>query len=189
MANCFLGQERTAVGGIHATRDHHNARGVLQNTKKMHSAIHNKRRGMLTSGVALLHDNACLDTDACTWAMLEHFNWQLFDHPSLQPWSRFKRVPPAYVPEELVWDHSASTIISWWKLSNSGLAHRQLTSLTQAYKHLFPNNTSTSIPAVTTLRSSLSMYIFFVYNNYFLTACFVNSSPKVTFRIAIVFYH
>jgi hypothetical protein len=38
-------------------------------------AIQNKRRGMLTSGVALLHDTACLHTAACTQALLEHFNW------------------------------------------------------------------------------------------------------------------
>jgi hypothetical protein len=39
------------------------------------------------------------------------------------------------------------------------------------------------IPAVTTLRSSLSIYIFFLYNTgfFFLVACFVNSSPEVTF--------
>jgi hypothetical protein len=32
--NCFLGQERSADGGIHATKDHNNIRSVLQNTKK-----------------------------------------------------------------------------------------------------------------------------------------------------------
>jgi hypothetical protein len=31
--NCFLGQESSADAGIHATRDHNNARSVLQNTK------------------------------------------------------------------------------------------------------------------------------------------------------------
>jgi hypothetical protein len=37
-----------------------------------------------------------------------------------------------------------------------------LTSLTQAYKIPFPDTTSASIPVVTTLRSSLSMYVFFI---------------------------
>jgi hypothetical protein len=32
--NCFLRQERSADGGIHATRNHNNVRSVLQNTKK-----------------------------------------------------------------------------------------------------------------------------------------------------------
>jgi hypothetical protein len=31
--NCFLGQERRADGGIHATRDHNDVRSVLRNTK------------------------------------------------------------------------------------------------------------------------------------------------------------
>jgi hypothetical protein len=37
--------------------------------------------------------------------------------------------------------------------------------LTQAYKNLFPNTTSASILVVTMVRSSLSMYVFFLYNN------------------------
>jgi hypothetical protein len=32
--NCFLGQERSADGGIHTTRDHNNIRSVLWSTKK-----------------------------------------------------------------------------------------------------------------------------------------------------------
>jgi hypothetical protein len=36
---------------------------------------------MLTSGVVLLHDNAHLHTAARTRALLEHFNWELSDHP------------------------------------------------------------------------------------------------------------
>jgi hypothetical protein len=31
--NCFLGQERSADGGIHATMDHNNVRSVLRNAK------------------------------------------------------------------------------------------------------------------------------------------------------------
>jgi hypothetical protein len=34
--------------------------------KKLHRAIQNKRRGMLTSSVVLLDDNARLHTAACT---------------------------------------------------------------------------------------------------------------------------
>jgi hypothetical protein len=46
---------------------------------------------------------------------------------------------------------------------------------------LFPDK-SASILAVTMLISSLSIYIFFfVYNTFFLIACFVNSSLEVTF--------
>jgi hypothetical protein len=40
--SCFLGQERSADGGIHATRDHNNFRSVLQKTEKLHWAIQMK---------------------------------------------------------------------------------------------------------------------------------------------------
>jgi hypothetical protein len=43
--------------------------------------------------------------------------------------------------------------------------------LTEAYKNLFPITISPSILAMTTLRSNLSMYIFFVYNNIFFFHC------------------
>jgi hypothetical protein len=37
---------------------------------------------MLTSGVVFLHDNACLDTAACTQALLEYFSWESDHHPN-----------------------------------------------------------------------------------------------------------
>jgi hypothetical protein len=39
--------------------------------------------------------------------------------------------------------------------------------MTHERRSLFPDTTSASIPAVIALRSSLSMYVFFVYNNFF----------------------
>jgi hypothetical protein len=52
--------------------------------KKLHRAIQNKRCGILTSSVMLLHDNAHPHTAAHT-PLLEHFNWELFDHPPYSP--------------------------------------------------------------------------------------------------------
>jgi transposase len=40
---------------------------------------------MLTPGVVLLHDNARPHTAAGTRILLEHFNWELFDHPPYSP--------------------------------------------------------------------------------------------------------
>jgi hypothetical protein len=54
----------------------------------------------------------------------------------------------------------------------------------QAYKNLFPYTTSASILAMTILR--FSYVCVFVYNDSFLTVCFVNSSPEVNFRIALI---
>jgi hypothetical protein len=48
-------------------------------------AIQNKIGGMLTDGLVLLHENARPCTTARTRALLEHFTWELFGHPSLQP--------------------------------------------------------------------------------------------------------
>jgi hypothetical protein len=56
---------------------------------------------------------------------------------------------------------------NWWKVSKHGWAHTQKTSLTQAYKNLFPDTTNASILVVTTLGSTLHMHVFFVYNRIF----------------------
>jgi transposase len=41
--------------------------------------------GMLTSGVMFLHDNASPHKAARTRPLLEHFNWELSDHPPYSP--------------------------------------------------------------------------------------------------------
>jgi histone-lysine N-methyltransferase SETMAR len=40
---------------------------------------------MVTSSVVLLHDNARPHTAVHTRALLEHFNWELSDHPPYSP--------------------------------------------------------------------------------------------------------
>jgi hypothetical protein len=40
---------------------------------------------MLSSGAMLAHDNARPYTAARTRELLEHFNWELFDHPHISP--------------------------------------------------------------------------------------------------------
>jgi hypothetical protein len=37
--------------------------------------------GMLTSDEVILHDNERPHTAACAKALLEHINWEMFDHP------------------------------------------------------------------------------------------------------------
>jgi hypothetical protein len=55
----------------------------------------------------------------------------------------------------------------WGTVSICGWAHRWPTSLTKAYKNLFPDGTSASILVVTMLRSILSVYKLFAYSNFF----------------------
>jgi transposase len=117
-------------------------------------AIQNKRRAVL------LHDNARPHTTARTEALLEHFNWELFDHPPY--------IHDLFLSDHLFtylktgWDHRASAIMrSRLKVSKSGWADRRKTFLT--YKNVFPDTKCASIPEATTLRSSLSMYVFFLH--------------------------
>ena len=52
---------------------------------KLHHAIQNKRRGMLSRGVVLTHDNACPHTAATTQNLITTFGWEQFDHPPYSP--------------------------------------------------------------------------------------------------------
>jgi histone-lysine N-methyltransferase SETMAR len=53
--------------------------------KELCGAIQYKKHGLLTSNVVLLHDNAYPHTAARTPALLERFNWELFDHRPYSP--------------------------------------------------------------------------------------------------------
>jgi hypothetical protein len=69
--------------------------------KKNMAGYSYKRRGMLTYGVVLLHDNARPHTAARTRALLEHFNWELFA-TLLTALTSLRAIPPVYLAEELV---------------------------------------------------------------------------------------
>jgi hypothetical protein len=45
----------------------------------------NNRRGMLSQGVVMLHDNARPHTTATTQDLIATFGWEQFDHFPLQP--------------------------------------------------------------------------------------------------------
>ncbi|KAJ4436137.1 hypothetical protein ANN_18764 [Periplaneta americana] len=62
-----------------------NADRYCETLRKLRCAIQNKRRGMLTAGVVLLHDNARPHTAWRTAAVLTEFGWVLFDHPPYSP--------------------------------------------------------------------------------------------------------
>lgn len=53
--------------------------------KRLRRAIQNKRRGKLSSGIVLLHDNARPHTARTSKELLENFGWELFDHPPYSP--------------------------------------------------------------------------------------------------------
>jgi hypothetical protein len=120
---------------------------------------------MLTYGVVLLHENARPHTAARTRALLEHFNWELFD---------YRVCSPDLAPSNC---HLFTYLKNWFRsqrFNNNELMEGVKTWLSsQAYKNLFTDTTSASVPAVTTLRSSLSISVFLYCNNFsFLIACF-----------------
>jgi histone-lysine N-methyltransferase SETMAR len=53
--------------------------------KKLRRAIRNKRRGMLSRGVVMLHDNALPHTAAATQDIITTFGWEQFEHPPYNP--------------------------------------------------------------------------------------------------------
>ena len=60
--------------------------GVYCDTlKKFRRAIQNKRRGMLSRDVVMIHDNARPHTAASTQNLITTFGWEQFDHPPYSP--------------------------------------------------------------------------------------------------------
>jgi hypothetical protein len=116
--------------------------------EKLCRVIQNKRRGMLTSGVVLPHDNAHSHTAAHTehcWSISTGSCLTTLFTALISLWATTTCSP--------TWrtgcNHSASTMRCWWKVRKSGWAHRQQTSLTQVHKNLLPNTRIASISAET----------------------------------------
>lgn len=62
-----------------------NADSYVETLKNLRRAIQNKRRGLLSSGVIFLHDNARPHSAQKTKALLEQFKWDIFSHPPYSP--------------------------------------------------------------------------------------------------------
>ncbi|GBL87308.1 Histone-lysine N-methyltransferase SETMAR [Araneus ventricosus] len=61
------------------------AASYSETLQRLRRAIQNKRRGMLSSGIVLLHDNARPHTAVATTILLQRFGWEVFDHPPYSP--------------------------------------------------------------------------------------------------------
>jgi len=62
-----------------------NAAAYCDTLTRLPRAIQNKRRGMLSRGVCLLHDNARPHSAHITTALLEKFKWDTLDQPPYSP--------------------------------------------------------------------------------------------------------
>jgi hypothetical protein len=124
-----------------------------------------KKSGMLTYGVVLLHENASPHTATCTRTPLEHFNWELFDYP---PHS------PDVTPSEY---HLFNYLKNWFGKQcfnnneelmedvKTWLGSQAADFFDTACKKLLPDTRIATIPAATT-------YVFYIIN-FFLFACVV----------------
>jgi hypothetical protein len=70
----FLPQDSTIKAGVYC-----------DTLKKLHHAIQNKRRGMLSRGVVMLQDNAHPYTSTPTQDLIATFDWEQFDYPLYSP--------------------------------------------------------------------------------------------------------
>jgi histone-lysine N-methyltransferase SETMAR len=75
----FLHTEGQSAAEIHRRLCHVYSDNVVSET--LNRSIQNKRRLMLTKGVILFHDIAQPHSVARTNALMNLFNWEIFDHP------------------------------------------------------------------------------------------------------------
>ncbi|GFV05780.1 histone-lysine N-methyltransferase SETMAR [Trichonephila clavipes] len=62
-----------------------NSEVYCRTLKKLKRALQNKHRGLLSSGVVLLHDNARPHTAVRSREVLRKFKWDVFQHPPYSP--------------------------------------------------------------------------------------------------------
>jgi transposase len=109
---------------------------------------------MLTCGELFLHDNALPHTAAHTLELLEHFNWELFDHPPYSP----NLAPSVYhlftYLENWLGSQSFNNNEELMEGVKTWLSSQAANFFDASLKNLFPDMTSSSIPAVIVLRSS-----------------------------------
>jgi hypothetical protein len=128
--------------------------GVCCDTlKKLHHVIQNKRFGMLSWGVVMLHDNARLHTAAATQDLIVTFGWEQFILP---PYS------PDLAPSDFhVFLHLKTFHGGQWFHNNSkkqlthGLYRRQHHSTMQGYKNWYPTMTIASTMGETMSKSTV----------------------------------
>jgi len=68
---------------------------------KLRRAIQNKRHGMLSVTILLLHDNFRPHSAAQTQDLITSFRWEQMDHPPVQPWFDAKWFTPLPTPKEV----------------------------------------------------------------------------------------
>lgn len=85
MASVFWDRKGVLLIDFMPTGTTINAAAYCETLEKLKKAIKNKRPGMLTKGVRLLHDNARPHVARDTKALLDNFGWDVLPHPPYSP--------------------------------------------------------------------------------------------------------
>ena len=78
-----------------------NSAVYCETLKKLRHAIQNKRRGMLSATILLLHDNARPHSAAQTQDLITSSRWKQMNHPPVQPWFGAKWFSPLLTPKDV----------------------------------------------------------------------------------------
>ena len=83
---CFLGLSRGPTVDFMPRNTTINADAYRATLRRLRKAIQNCRRGKLSRGIVLIHDNARPHTARQTQTLLhDAFHWDTFDHPPYSP--------------------------------------------------------------------------------------------------------
>ena len=85
MATVFWDRKRVLLVNFMATGTTINADRCYETLTKVRQAIQNRKRGMLSKGVSILHDNARYHTARQTITLLQRFGWEITTHPPYSP--------------------------------------------------------------------------------------------------------
>ncbi|GFV14053.1 mariner Mos1 transposase [Trichonephila clavipes] len=121
--HCVLDRKGVLLVDFLTRCDTINAAAYCATLHKLRRAIQNKRRGMLSACVVLLHDNARPHTANRTQDLITSFGWEQLDHPPYSPdlapsnYHLFMHLKKHLAGQRHSDDNEAKTTVKQW-LSN-----------------------------------------------------------------------
>jgi len=135
MATVFWDQKGVLLVDFMAHGTAINADRYCETLKKLRRAIQNRRRGMLTKGVCLLHDNARPMSPVkplLSWVSLDGTSSPT--HPIVWTWHPVTTT--CFLSWKNIWPEGTSATMTRWKLwSNASSTTWQRAGMTWAYKN------------------------------------------------------
>ena len=103
-----------------------NAAAYCETLKNVSRSIQNKRRGQLSKGIVLLHDNARPHVANQTKDLITSFKWETADHPPYSPdlaptnYHLFLNLKKHLGGQRLQDDDQVKTVVMQWLTSQAG---------------------------------------------------------------------